>query len=78
MDKPQNDTQISTNTPRATVGSFKSSQYSVPINNKQDQSMTRIINPTITFKNPHYHKVVSPSTNGHESSMGGHRLKTIN
>lgn len=78
MDKPQNDNQMTINTPRGTVGSFKSSQYSVPIKSKQDQTMTRIINPTITFKNPQYQRVVGPSTNGQESSMGGHRLKTIN
>lgn len=48
------------------------------MNSKQDQSMTRIINPTNTLKNPYYNKVVGPYTKGQESSMAGHRLKTIN
>lgn len=48
------------------------------MNSKQDQSMTRIINPTNTSKNPYYNKVVGPYTKGQESSMAGHRLKTIN
>lgn len=93
MEKPQNDGQLNSNTPRATVGSFKGSQFSQPVHNGKEHMLTRVINSNgtgQTLKAPYYQKFVplpnsisQPYHNGNVqegniSNMGGQRLKTIN